>query len=360
MSQKTRRWAFIVGALLVTAAAVSSLLIYQNTSANGGENTKSAGTKAEELPVPVEVATAELGSVSSFLESSTTLEAEKSADVLAKTDGLLTSVRVAEGDTVREGQVLAVLDDTEKKLALEKAKLKLAKAEAEYQRAKLAFDQKLVSQHDYEKARFDRDLAASEVETSELELRYTEVRAPFSGRITERMVVQGKTLKKGDPLFTMADFSSITARLYLPERDVTSLRTGQPVEIVLQALATTSFKARIRDISPVVDPKTGTVKVTAEIGERSPAIRPGAFVQARIVTDTHAGAVLVPKVAVLREDRDDFVFVVDTAKALKRKVTLGYGANGAVEVRDGVKAGDRVVVAGQSSLKDESRIEILK
>lgn len=358
MSQRNKRWAIFLGAVLVVAAALGSLLIYQNTSANG--DSKDAKPKADEIAVPVEVARAEQGAISSFIESSSTLEAEQTTAVLAKIEGLLTSVKVDEGQAVRQGQVLATLEDTEKLLSVEKAKLKLAKAEAEYQRAKLAHEQNLLSKHDYEKTTFDRDLAASDLETGKLELTYTEVRAPFNGRITERLVVHGKTVKQGEHLFSLADFSSISAKLFLPERDVVRLKPGQAVDLALQAQAGASFKGRIREISPVVDPKTGTVKVTVDVLERSPSVRPGAFVQARIVTDTHPAAVLVPKVAVIREDRDDFVFLALEGKAVKRKVQLGFAANGKVELVDGVKVGDPVVVAGQSSLKDQSRVEALK
>jgi membrane fusion protein (multidrug efflux system) len=310
--------------------------------------------------VPVEVSDIHIGSISSTLTSSSTIEAEQSAQVLAKVEGILTAVKVREGESVETGQNLACLEDEEKELALEKARLRLGKAKAEYQRAQLSFDQKLISRFDYEKSIFDRDLAASELETATLELDYTQVRAPFSGRITQKAVVVGQAVKKGDHLFTLADFGSLVARIFLPEKDVFQLKKGQTAELVLESKADLKFDGRIRDISPVVDPKTGTVKVTVDITSRGSALRPGAFVRVNIITDTHEQALLVPKVALLKEDSEDFVYLAIDNVAVRRPVRTGYISNGMVEIIEGVGPGDRIVVAGHTALKNDSPLEVLK
>jgi membrane fusion protein (multidrug efflux system) len=311
-------------------------------------------------PVPVEVFETTRGAISSTLTSSSTIEAEQTAQIPAKVEGIVTAIKVREGELVKAGQILACLDTEEKKLALDKARLRLGKAQAEYQRAEQSFKHELISKFDYDKALFDRDLAKSELETAELELDYTQVRAPFSGRITEKQVVVGKAVKKGDHLFTLADFNSLIARIFLPEKDVFQLERGQSTELALESRTDTKFAGRIRDISPVVDPKTGTVKVTVNVTGRPSNLRPGAFVRVNITTDTHERAVLVPKVALLKEDGEDFVYVAVDAVAVKRPVRLGYASDGMVEITDGVAPGEQVVVAGHTALKERSRLEVLK
>jgi membrane fusion protein (multidrug efflux system) len=333
---------------------------------NGGNASTEASVPTDVNPdsdspkVPVEVFETTRGSISSTLTSSSTIEAEQTAQIPAKVEGIVTTIKVREGDFVKAGQVLACLDTEEKTLALDKARLRLGKAEAEYQRAEQSFKHELISKFDYDKALFDRDLAKSELETAELELDYTQVRAPFTGRVTEKQVVVGKAVKKGDHLFTLADFNSLIARIFLPERDVFQLKRGQSAELALESRMDTTFEGRIRDISPVVDPKTGTVKITVNVTGRSTDLRPGAFVRVNIITDTHEQAVLVPKVALLKEDGEDYVYIARDAVAVKRSVRLGYTSDGMVEITDGIAPGEQVVVAGHTALKEKSPLEVLK
>jgi membrane fusion protein (multidrug efflux system) len=318
-----------------------------------------------EAAVPVEVVEAMTGWVARTISASSTVEAEQSAQVLAKVSGVVTEVAVREGTLVEKDQILAKVDDEEKKLALKKAELTLKKAEAELNRSKLSFDQKLISRFDYQKAMFERDLARADLETAELEFRYTEVKAPFGGRVTAKEIVVGKAIQPGGHLFTLADFRTLIVKLFLPEKDVFQLEAGQPVQLVPEALAGRSagedvgFRGRVRDISPVVDPKTGTVKVTVEVIDRSANVRPGAFVRVEIETDRRSDAVLVPKLAIVKEGGRDFLFVAADGVAEKRAVELGYTRGGAIEVVSGVAAGERVIVAGHTTLEDGETVDVL-
>ena len=362
MSQQAKRrlTAAFGGTVLLTMVVAVFFLINSGGASAEAPVTGGVNPDTDNPSVPVEVFETTNGAISSTLSSSSTIEAEQTAQIPAKVEGIVTTIKVREGDFVKTGQVLACLDDDEKKLALDKARLRLGKAEAEYQRAMQSFKHELISKFDYDKALFDRDLAKSELETAELELDYTQVRAPFPGRITEKQIVVGKAVKKGDHLFTLADFNSLITRIFLPERDVFQLQQGQSAELALESRTDAKFKGRIRDISPVVDPKTGTVKITVNVTGRSPDLRPGAFVRVNIVTDTHEQAVLVPKVALLKEDGEDYVYIAVDTMAVKRPVRLGYTSDGMVEIIDGIAPGEQVVVAGHTALKEKSPLEILK
>lgn len=361
---RSRKLTFLAGgvAIIAIGAVVSYFVIQQG---DGSAEAKDVVDGPANTAVPVEIVDAIKGPVTKTLSSSSTIEAEQSAEVLAKVSGIVTEVAVREGAAVEKDQVLARVDDEEKKLALEKADLTLRKAEAELNRSKLSLDEELISRFDYEKAVFDRDLARTEKQIKELEYRYAVIRAPFAGRVTATEIVVGQTIQPGNHLITLADFRTLVVHLFLPEKDVFQLEPGQPVGLLPEALAgastseDVSFRGRVRDISPVVDPKTGTVKVTVEVLDRSADVRPGAFVRAEIETDRRVDAILVPKLAVVTEGGENFVFVVNEGRAEKRSIELGYTRGAAVEILAGISLGEKIAIAGHTTLEDGESVEVL-
>jgi membrane fusion protein (multidrug efflux system) len=307
-------------------------------------------------------------------------------------------VLVEEGDLVREGQVLCRLDDrsvkirlelTDQKLAQarlqhdkarirhEKAATQIANTEAEVKRNETAFAEGLVSEKEVDDLRYqvaelqhDQQVAASEqkefghrVEELEAELaqvKYdlsqTAVVAPFAGYITERKVELGQTVRNLDPLFRLGAFSPLEADVHLSERDARRVRPGQTANVSLGA-GSEEVQGEVLRISPVVDNSTGTVKVTLTVQPPSRLFKPGAFVRVDIETDSREKTTLIPKRALVQQDGQTFVFVADGEQALRREVKLGYEYAGAVEILDGVKLGENVVVAGQGNLKEGSKIK---
>jgi membrane fusion protein (multidrug efflux system) len=173
------------------------------------------------------------------------------------------------------------------------------------------------------------------------------------------MIQLGQHVRPGDELFQVTDSEPLIARIFLPETDVVTLVEGREVRITMNADPSVRFAGRIRQISPIVDTATGTVKVTVEAVDPPPAVRPGSFVAIDIVRETRRGALLLPKGAVIRELQASHVFVFDGEKAVKRTVRLGLEEGDQVEALEGVTTGERVVVAGQGGLKDGQAIRVL-
>jgi membrane fusion protein (multidrug efflux system) len=310
-------------------------------------------------PIPVSVAVVGSGPISAYVSSTANLIPENEVKVLAEAEGRIDKLRVEEGDRIVAGQELAALVREDAKIDLRKAELKAANARLGYDRAVKMLGENLTSQEEFDRIKLQKEVAEQELAEAHWRLEKRTIRAPFGGRVTERAIRPGQHVKPGETLFTISDFDPLIARIFLPERDILGLREGREVRIRLKASEETRFQGRIRQISPVVDTSTGTVKVTVEAIAPPAEVRPGSFVTIDIVRETHPGAVLVPREAVVRELQDAYVFVARGEAAEKRPVTLGLEENGSFEALSGLRPGDRVIVAGQGSLRDGSRIRVI-
>lgn len=325
--------------------------------AAGGKN--GDGEEKEKAPVPVNIEAVAVDSISSYLTATANLVAEQQVDLVAESEGRVTQLNVEEGDTVSRGAVLATLNRDDAQIVVNKAKVRAANARAVFERARDMFEQGLMSRSDFDVRDLEKRVADEELAEAQYRLAKTVIRSPFSGRVTARQIVAGQHVRPGDKLFTVTDFDPLVARIYLPERDVVGLSEGQPVRLTMRAAEGVVFQGRIRQISPVVDSSTGTVKLTIESSNTPAAVRPGAFVAVDITKETRPRALVIPREAVIRELSEAHVFVVEGDVARKRIVQLGIEESTRVEAREGLAAGDRVIVAGQGGLRDGSPVKVL-
>jgi membrane fusion protein (multidrug efflux system) len=317
------------------------------------------GEEEEVVAVPVSVSPVEPGSVSAYLTATANLVAENEVKVLAEANGRVAKLLVDEGTYVRKGQLLAALMADDQKIGLAKAEFKETNARLAFERGNDLADQELISREEIDKLSMDHELAKQELAEARRSVQKTEIHAPFSGQISERMIQMGQHVQDGTELFQITDFDPLIARIYLPETDVMGLEDGRDVQLTLNADSNIQFAGRIRHVSRIVDTSTGTVKITVEASGAPKGVRPGSFVTVGIVRETRADVLRLPKDAVIRELRSAHVFVVNDDIAEKREVTLGLEEGGFVEAMAGVNSGDQVIVLGQGGLKDGSQIKIL-
>ncbi len=357
--RQKRSWRRIGLIAALAVALVGGVAAVLNLSRVEASQTHPGSDGPARDPVPVEVVAVATGPVAGYISTTANLVPEDEVRVLAETEGRVAEVRVEEGDAVAAGQLLAAVNRDEAAIAANTARLRASNASRAFERAEQTRAQGLISAEAYDRLSLEHEVARQEVAEAEWKLGRTQVRAPFAGRVTERLVHPGQHIRPGDPLFVLADFDPLVARVYLPERDVLRLEEGREVRLALAADETLRFAGRIRQISPVVDTQTGTVKVTVEAVDPPAAVRPGAFVSVAIVRERREAAALLPREAVLRELGATHVFVAQGGTAVKREVSLGLEENGRVEVVSGVEVGERVVVAGQGGLRSGATIKVL-
>ena len=261
--------------------------------------------------VPVEAIRVKRSNIEIFLVNNCTLEPEKQVDVVAETTGTVLNVLVEEGDYVESGMPLVKLDDDEALLALREAKLKKENAKRVYKSSSDNFKENIISKDEFEEKRFQLEIATVELERKQLEYEYTTIESPLDGVIVERNIEEGYYIEKDQMVFKVADFDPILARIYIPEKDINKVVEGQMARLISEIMPDIEFMGRVKMVSPVVDPESGTVKVTIEMGDLSGgALRPGMFASVFTIVDQHQDALLIPKKALILEAEDDEVFVV--------------------------------------------------
>ncbi len=317
------------------------------------------GGARNEKPVPVAVERVAQGAIASYYTATATIEAESRAEIVARTTGVVRALVHEEGDRVAAGAELLRLEDDEALLRAQQAEANAAMARAEFDRKASMRDAGLLSAEEFETVENTRSVREAELGLARLELEYTRVAAPFAGRIVRRLVDLGAHVSPGAPLFEIVDDEPLLARVHVPSRRMGYVRPGQEIDLHLDS-ANLDVKGVVTLVSPIVDPATGTVKVTAEIRRRPDGIRPGDFAQVKVVTERHDDAVLVPSRAIVEDEGQKVVYVAVDGKAVRRPVETGFVEGDRTEVTSGVAAGELICTKGQRDLRDGATLALLE
>ena len=338
------------------AAFVSILLLAacQSEQNNGAES-----DEEEAPPIPVETGQPTRGDVYATYTGTAPIEAYAEADVIAKVHGEVRELLVEEGDEVVKGQVLARLDGDRLRLELNESKANLRKLQRDFERNVDLKSKGLISEGDFEKIKYEMEALEASFNLASLELDYTQIRAPIDGVIAERYVKLGNTIGVGEPAFRVTGLDPLVAYLHVPEREYRHIEAGQPVGIQIDALPGDPIVASVSRVSPIVDPQTGTFKITVEIFDEERRIKPGMFGRISVVYDVHENALQIPRSAIVEETDTLSVFVVEDNLAVRKSVTTGYGNRGMIEIISGIEDEEQVVIVGQVSLKQDSKVTVI-
>jgi len=237
----------------------------------------------------------------------------------------------------------------------------LAQAKTAYQVARKALE--FLESHSREKdiqmARSRLEQAKAELSFVQAQLEFTRIRSPFRGVVTEQFLYPGDMATPNSPIFTVMDLGLAVARAQVPEENATAVRVGQSCTFIPQDAPGTSYGGRVTVVNRAVDPARRTVESWCEIPNGRGALRAGVFGTARIRTGVAHDSVVVPLEAVQFEEgtRRGVVLVAgDDHRAVEKKVEAGVTFDGKVQILDGVKAGERVVIEGGYGLPSGTQV----
>ena len=298
--------------------------------------------------------------------------AKQRADVAAQVAGEVTAIRVDEGQTVGEREVVIEIDPDRHALDLDRARARLSEAGSGLLEAQRASERvrALAQKHVASKAQLESSDAAlaaarsrvqalqADLSAAENALADSRVAARFAGVIGRRFVSRGEFVQPGQKLFELVSLDPVEVEFSLPESDAARLRLGLPLDVSVAPYPGQLFHGEVTMISPVIDERTRTLRVKAGLANPDGRLRPGLFARADLGIAERPGVLLVPEEAVLQRADGQVVFrAVDSGtRAQRRKVELGPIKDGMVEIRAGLEPGDTVIVRGHSALVEGAAI----
>ena len=376
---RRRRWLWRIAWIVLIIIALAEVVLWLR--GGPGSTTSAGGQRQGRTTASVVLATAKKGDIPIHLNGLGTVTPLATVTVRPQVAGTLTEIHFQEGQLVKEGDLLAVIDPRPFTIALELAQAQLARDQALLHNAELDLRRfrKLITQDsvarqqlDTQAATVQQDIAVVQadqaaVDSAKLNLDYAHITAPVSGRIGLRQVDKGNYLSVGDAtgIVVITQLQPIDVLFTLPEDDLPQIQKRRAAGAILPVTAfDRSQTVKLADgqlatLDNQIDTTTGTFKLKAEFPNTDESLFPNQFVNAQLLVDTLQGAVVVPSSAIQHGAPGDYVFLLGAEnKVSVRVVKLGPADGERVAVLSGLQVGDRVVIQGTDKLKDGTQVTI--
>ena len=339
------RLVFLLGAVLLAACGQK---IEPGTTSTG-----------DETPVKAEVATARITQQPFMYEAVGTVTARTASTISSKLMGTVRAVHVHEGDMVKKGQLLVTIDRREVEAQLEKAQANAEVAAKEYRRYQQLLSTQSVSQQEFDRAEASHRQAQAAVAAASVSLKDADVRAPYDGRVVNKMINPGDLASPGTPFLTIEQEGFFDTDLVLPERHIQAVKVGLDVQIVVPALSNQVIAGQVGRIIPSADARSRSFQVKVNM-PGGLDLKSGMFARVFIPLGG-TGMLLIPRSAVVDHGQLQGVFQVDAQMTARfRLIRTGKIVGDQVEVVSGLNDGTRFVVSVPPTLKDGAKIAELK
>lgn len=378
MAQIKRKHLVIIAvtaiALIVT---VSILRKPKDVHTDAGEGPKS---------VPVEIAEAQKGDIEALTVISGKLEALYRVNVAAKVSGRVKEVTSEVGQRIKNGDILFVIDDSDIRSQLDQARAGLFMARANFEqnkerfenakkdleRGELLFEQGALSEQTLEQMRaaasdsglrvLEAQLAQAEASYELVSKQYEEchVKSPIDGVVAYINVNVGESVAPGVPAAVVVDMSAVVLEGTIGESLINHVEKEGTIDVSIPSVGHEAFAGTIREISPAADQRTGLFGLKVLIENPEETIKPGMFAEAGLIKDSKKDVVHIPTAALIAKNGEQYVYIVEKDKAVQREVITGIAGDGVVEIINGIKQGEKVIIKGQNYLEDGDDVRIVR
>jgi membrane fusion protein (multidrug efflux system) len=324
--------------------------------------------------VNVRVATAEKKKIQPYLETTGTLKADEEVMVSSEVDGIVRQIKVDEGSPVSAGTLLVEVNEIDYMLdwkrsdaALKQAEANLANAKAEYKRKDALYKEELITKQQFDDittkialAEAELDRAKATLAISKEKLARTKIYSPLTGAVKEKRVSVGDYVRNGTPLLQLIKINPLKLNFTISEKDAASIKIGQEVVFNVDSYTNKQFKGRVSLLYPNVEEKTRTLQAEALVPNTNHLLKPGYFARTLIYTSAPRTVVLAPITALLYDNAVIRIFVVDGDKARERIVKIGGKYGEFIEVVEGLKEKEEIVIIGQNNLSEGVKVNVAR
>lgn len=312
-------------------------------------------------PQKVIVAPVERVAFADQVEALGTTRANESVQITTNVTEKIAKIAFDDGQRVKAGDVLVVLERSEEQAAVRSAEAALAERRSAFQRTEQLAKQNFAAKAKLDETRAALQQAEAALDVARARLSDRQITAPFDGVTGLRNVSVGKLVEPGDLIATLDDISVMKLDFAVPSAYLATLKPGLRITAHTAAFPERDFAGEVRSVDNQVDPVTRSIVARAIVPNPDGLLRPGLLMTVTLYKNPRQ-ALVVPEEALAPEGRNDFVYVVapgEPPRAVKRKVAVGARRLGEVEIVDGLKAGDLVVVHGTVSLRDGHPVEVV-
>jgi membrane fusion protein, multidrug efflux system len=382
---KSRRWLWIVALVIVIGLGVwyfrskNSTEAQSSAGAAAGAKGGRQGQSGAAMVVPVVVATATRGDLPVYYNGLGTVTAFNTVTVRSRVDGQIVKINFTEGQTVHQGDALVEIDPRPYQVQLEQAEGQLAKDQAQlrdvqvdYERYQLLFKEGVIpkQQVDTQQAQVGQYQGAiradqGTIDSAKLQIVYSHVTAPITGRVGLRLVDMGNIVHASDTtgLLVITQLQPIAVIFSLPQDQLSQVLaklhgTQLPVEAYDRDDVTRIATGKLLTIDNQIDTTTGTYKLKSEFANEKNTLFPNQFVNIHLLVDTKRNVTIVPSTAIQRGPQGTYVYLAQQDNTVKiQPVTIALSSANSVGIGNGLQPGDSVVVDGQDKLQEGSKIE---
>ena len=294
-----------------------------------------------------------------------TVLANRDVVISATEAGLVSAILVDKGSSVRAGQAVFRIDDTELTAQVEESRARAELARETWERRKRLYEEDQVgSEIQYLEARYAAEQSAASLSALSARLDATIIRAPFEGVLDSREVEIGSMIMPGTPVARVVDLDPVRIRGGVPERYALDVRPGSKATVIFQVQEDEAFEGDITYVGSAVDPQDRTFPVELTLANPGGLIKPEMVASIEIVRETRADVVVVPREVLVRVEEGYVAYVVEgppgnDGLARSRSVRLGPAQRNRVVIEEGLNVGDRLIVIGQQQIADGDRVRVV-
>ncbi|RCH53621.1 efflux transporter periplasmic adaptor subunit [Mucilaginibacter hurinus] len=310
-------------------------------------------------PVPVNVLIAKDTAINTTIEVTGTISANEQVNLVSQASGNITNIYFKEGSRVSKGQLLVKVYNQDLQASLAQNEYQVALAKENEYRNRILFEKEAVSKQEFETSLAQLNSLKAQSAAIRAQISRTEIRAPFSGTIGLRSISPGGYLSPSTPIATLVNIDPAKLTFSVPEKYLSLVKVGNKIKFTTES-SDNIFTATVYAIEPSIDVSSRTITVRARAPNGEGKLTAGSFAKINLTLNQIPNTIMVPTQSVIPDIKDNYVFVSDSGMAMRRTVKTGMRTDKEIEITEGLKQGDSVIISGIIQLRPKAPVKIQK